>query len=175
LAAMMKIGRSAQQSWNVLQYCRRSSKPDGPPKKPLHIIIPGMVLSQSGRLIGPFGVMGGHYQATGHVDFLRRILLQKHDPQTAINMSRTFAAEGVLRVGQTLESCLRAGLKCADTNCLNGRGLSAERRPSSCRRADNCGRVGSRQGRLGDCPVISYRFLGGVKDCSKRNHRQKRR
>lgn len=79
-------------------------------KRPLQTIIPGLILSASGRPIGPFGVMGGHYQATGHADLLRRMFLEGMNPQDAINAPRTFATEGVLQVERTLDSCLQADL-----------------------------------------------------------------
>ncbi len=72
-----------------------------PGKRPLHTIIPGMVC-RDGRAVMPFGVMGGQYQATGHVDFLANVLGRGLDPQDASDTPRTFATEGVLQVEPTL-------------------------------------------------------------------------
>ena len=73
-----------------------------PGKRPMHTIIPGMVC-RDGRAVMPFGVMGGHYQATGHVDFLNNVLGRGLDPQDASDTPRTFATEGVLQVEPTLK------------------------------------------------------------------------
>jgi gamma-glutamyltranspeptidase / glutathione hydrolase len=73
-----------------------------PGKRPMHTIIPGMVC-RDGRALMPFGVMGGHYQATGHVDFLNNVLGRGLDPQDASDTPRTFAHDGVLQVEPTLK------------------------------------------------------------------------
>lgn len=69
----------------------------GPGKRPLHTIIPAM-LCKDGKAVMPFGVMGGHYQATGHVDFLTRVLDHGLDIQAAADAPRTFAIGGKLQV-----------------------------------------------------------------------------
>ncbi len=74
-----------------------------PGKRPMHTIIPGMVC-KDGRAVMPFGVMGGHYQATGHVDFLNNVLGRGLDPQDASDTPRTFATDGVLQVEPTLRA-----------------------------------------------------------------------
>ncbi|MFT4784780.1 MAG: gamma-glutamyltranspeptidase/glutathione hydrolase [Paracoccaceae bacterium] len=69
----------------------------GANKRPMHTIIPGM-LRQNGRVLMPFGVMGGPYQATGHARFVSNIADYGMDPQTAIDSPRAFAWDGELRL-----------------------------------------------------------------------------
>ena len=61
----------------------------GPRKRPLHTIIPGMLV-KNGRAVMPFGVIGSHYSATGHAHFLTRLLTGDLDPQAAAEAPRSF-------------------------------------------------------------------------------------
>lgn len=81
----------------------------GPRKRPLHTIIPGM-LAKGGRIVGPFGVMGGHYQAAGHAALVSGLLDRGLDVQAALDAPRSFAFDGVLEVEPTLGDDVIAGL-----------------------------------------------------------------
>jgi gamma-glutamyltranspeptidase/glutathione hydrolase len=63
-----------------------------PGKRPYHTIIPGMLLRE-GRLLGPFGVMGGFIQAQAHMQFVSAIVDEGLDPQAALDRPR-FRVEG---------------------------------------------------------------------------------
>jgi len=66
-------------------------------KRPLHTIIPGMI-TQGDTLIGPFGVMGGQYQACGHAMLLSNLFALGLNPQEALDAPRSFAIDGVLQL-----------------------------------------------------------------------------
>lgn len=66
-------------------------------KRPMHTIIPGM-LRHEGRVMMPFGVMGGAYQPNGHARFVSNLQDFGMDPQAAIDSPRSFSDAGILNV-----------------------------------------------------------------------------
>jgi gamma-glutamyltranspeptidase/glutathione hydrolase len=68
-----------------------------PRKRPMHTIIPGMVM-KDGQAVMPFGVMGGHYQPMGHSWFLSNLLEYGLDIQEAIDLPRLLPLRGKLQI-----------------------------------------------------------------------------
>lgn len=106
-------------------------------KRPFHTIIPGF-LTRGGEAVGPFGVMGGHMQAQGHLQVALRTIDERLDPQAALGAPRWFwdAATGKLVVEDTADDAVVAGLRgrghdvvVADHPATFGRGQAIWRLP----------------------------------------------
>ncbi len=78
-------------------------------KRPMHTIIPGM-LRENGRVIMPFGVMGGAYQPNGHARFVSNLRDFGMDPQSAIDAPRAFTDAGALKIERGYCDAVRAEL-----------------------------------------------------------------
>lgn len=66
-------------------------------KRPMHTIIPAMLCRQ-GRVVMPFGVMGGDYQPTGHARLVTGMVDYGMELQQAIDAPRCFAGPGGLEL-----------------------------------------------------------------------------
>jgi gamma-glutamyltranspeptidase/glutathione hydrolase len=78
-------------------------------KRPMHTIIPGM-LKKNGKVIMPFGVMGGAYQPNGHARFLTNVVDFGMHPQAAIDAPRSFSDAGDMKVERGYSDQVRAEL-----------------------------------------------------------------
>jgi gamma-glutamyltranspeptidase/glutathione hydrolase len=81
----------------------------GPRKRPMHTIIPGLLM-RDGRPVMPFGVMGGQYQAAGHADLLVKMLEEGLDLQAAIDKPRLFGYGGTVQVESGMADDVVTGL-----------------------------------------------------------------
>ncbi|RYH02427.1 gamma-glutamyltransferase family protein [Salipiger sp. IMCC34102] len=91
-------------------------------RRPLHTLIPGM-MEKPGEWAMPFGVMGGPYQAAGHAHVLSNIVDYGMDPQSAIDVPRSFADP------ETGKLVLEAGISDAVADQLTAMGHTVERAP----------------------------------------------
>jgi gamma-glutamyltranspeptidase/glutathione hydrolase len=78
-------------------------------KRPMHTIIPGMI-KKKGRVIMPFGVMGGAYQPTGHSHVVTNMVDYGMNPQTAIDAPRAFSFAGEMQVERGYSDAVRQEL-----------------------------------------------------------------
>ena len=77
-----------------------------PRKRPMHTIIPGLVL-KDGQPVLCYGVMGGAYQPVGHVQVLQNIVDFGLNVQEAIDMPRGLGIEGVFEAEHGIaDACL---------------------------------------------------------------------
>ena len=82
----------------------------GPRKRPFHTIIPAMLMNNE-RPVMPFGVMGGQYQAVGHMHVLSQILDRGFDPQMACQSPRSFSFCNTLSLEPTHSADVMDGLR----------------------------------------------------------------
>jgi gamma-glutamyltranspeptidase/glutathione hydrolase len=81
-----------------------------PGKRPMHTIIPAMVYRGAEPLLS-YGVMGGHYQPTGHSYVLSNWLDFGMDLQEALDAPRFLPGDGVLSVERPVPESTREALR----------------------------------------------------------------
>jgi len=82
----------------------------GGTKRPMHTIIPGM-LRKAGRVIMPFGVMGGAFQPAGHARLVTNLTDFGLDLQTAIDAPRSFVEGPRLLLEHGYDAATLQGLR----------------------------------------------------------------
>lgn len=80
-------------------------------KRPLHTIIPGMILNKDGNQTLSYGVMGGQYQPVGQVHVLNNILDYNLTPQQAISFPRAFHFNNIYKLEKSISKEIMNGLK----------------------------------------------------------------
>ncbi|MEP9377178.1 gamma-glutamyltransferase [Aquabacter sp. CN5-332] len=80
-----------------------------PGKRPMHTIIPGMVL-KGDKVLYSYGVMGGHFQPVGHATLLSNLIDYGMDMQQAADAPRCFPQDGKVMVEHTVPEATRARL-----------------------------------------------------------------
>ena len=88
------------QHWNCI----------APRKRPLHTIIPGMLM-RDGQVVMPFGVMGAAYQPAGQTHLLTNMLNYGMDVQTALDFPRFFHQDGTCYLERGISPDLAQGLE----------------------------------------------------------------
>lgn len=118
-------GLTGPKSGVVLQSRGRSFRLDpdhansiAPSKRPMHTIMPGMAL-KDGKVVMPYGVMGGAYQPFGHVHFVTNLIDFGMDPQAALDAPRVFHRDGAVEVER--------GVPQAVVDALGGKGHAVRR------------------------------------------------
>lgn len=79
-------------------------------KRPLHTIMPSL-LTEGGRSVMPFAVMGGQYQPVGQTHVVTNILDYGCDVQEAIDMPRGLHYEGQYQLEDSVPADIVEGLK----------------------------------------------------------------
>ncbi|MCK8783674.1 gamma-glutamyltransferase family protein [Roseomonas sp. NAR14] len=87
-----------------------------PRKRPMHTIMPGMVM-KDGHALMPYGVMGGHFQPMGQTLFLTNHFEHGLDIQESLDLARLFPYGGRLEVERGIPAAVVDGLNRLGHEC----------------------------------------------------------
>lgn len=107
--ASEKFGINFQNRGAGFSLARGHPNEAGGGKRPMHTIIPAM-LKRAGKVIMPFGVMGGPYQPAGHVRVMTNLVDYGMHPQQALDAPRSFPDAGQLLVERGYGEAVRSAL-----------------------------------------------------------------
>ena len=80
-------------------------------KRPLHTIIPGMLIDKNNKATLSYGVMGGQYQPVGQVHVLNNMIDFGMGPQEALSFPRAFHFNNIYKLEKTVDKEIFHGLK----------------------------------------------------------------
>ncbi len=80
-------------------------------KRPLHTIIPGMVIDKDNNATLSYGVMGGQYQPVGQVHVLNNMIDYSMGPQEALSFPRAFHFNNIFKLEKSVDNKIFNELK----------------------------------------------------------------
>ena len=80
-------------------------------KRPLHTIIPGMVIDKDNNATLSYGVMGGQYQPVGQVHVLNNMIDYGMGPQEALSFPRAFHFNNIYKLEKSVDNQIFNELK----------------------------------------------------------------
>lgn len=105
-----KSGVVLQNRGNSFRLIEGHPNAIAPGKRPMHTIMPGMAV-KDGRVMMPFGVMGGGYQPFGHVHLVTNLVDFAMDPQQAIDAPRVYYQNGMVEAERGVAASVVEGLQ----------------------------------------------------------------
>ena len=80
-------------------------------KRPLHTIIPGLVVNERNETILSYGVMGGQYQPVGQLHIINNIFDYHMTPQQAITFPRAFHFNNIYKLEREIDISIKDNLE----------------------------------------------------------------
>ena len=124
-----------------------------PGKRPFHTIIPAF-MTEGGKAVGPFGVMGGHFQPQGHVQMVVNQVDFGLNPQAALDAPRWQWLSGLdVELESGVSDAVEAGLRARGHAVQRVAGLTSGPKGQIIRRLPDGGYVAGSEPRCDGCAV----------------------